>query len=193
MMRPTALQLTMATRRQDDAEPPPLSVDHGGSEMDADRFDRLLRSLVTVRSRRGISRFLIGSVVGSSLTPLALQSGLVAKQGHRHHKKKSCPPCKQKKNGKCRGAKPNDAACNGDGRCLNGVCNPKPTCSPAGGPCGLPPCCATGCIDILLPDMTIVPGFCPCSQPGQPCHETSHCCQPPSQPVARSCIGYVCQ
>jgi hypothetical protein len=166
--------------------------------MDPVRFDQLLRSLMRrypslMRRypRRWLNQAVLGLAVGSVLGASATERAAAKK--HKNNKKKNCPPCKKRKNGRCRGNKPNNTVCKGDGRCLDGVCQPRPTCSPAGGPCGIPPCCATGCIDIMLPGGEIVPGGCPCSSAGRPCYETSDCCQPPSEPVPRSCVGYVCQ
>jgi hypothetical protein len=164
----------------------------GGVAMNPVRFDQLLRSYMRRYPRRWLNQTVLGLAVGSVLGASATERAS-AKKNKKHHKQ-NCRPCKKRKNGRCRGNKPNNSSCKGDGRCLKGICNPRPTCSPAGlGPC-YPSCCSGGCIDIFDPGTGgFTPLGCPCSSVGRPCHETSDCCQPPSEPVPRSCVGYVCQ
>ena len=84
--------------------------------MDADRFDTLARSLTAVRSRRGLTRILFGLAFGSAA---AASPRVEAK------KNKPCPPCKKRKQGKCKKKLPDGSACRG-GTCHGGRCT---TCS----------------------------------------------------------------
>jgi hypothetical protein len=90
--------------------------------MDGTHFDALTRTLRNVHSRRGLVRWLGGAVLAAG--PLVPSGTAQAR---------SCSPCQKKKHHKCK-ADPtrNDATCNGDGKCLNGRCNPKPTCDGGG-------------------------------------------------------------
>jgi hypothetical protein len=114
--------------------------------MDDSRFDALTRAFTTARSRRAA----LGTLLGGTLGLLGLADTSA---------RKSCPPCKKRKHGKCKANKRlNGTACPG-GTCQDGRCRqvsseeqpppePSPTC-PAGEcsrkiPCG--PGCA--CLDI---------------------------------------------
>src|SRR5215217_663644 len=85
--------------------------------MDAARFDTLTLRLTTELNRR------------RSLGLLALLglSGLGASDLAAAKKKKSCPPCKRRKKGTCKGKKPDGTACPG-GTCVGGNCRTA-TCS----------------------------------------------------------------
>jgi hypothetical protein len=114
--------------------------------MDDSRFDALARTFSHARSRRAV----LGTLLAGTLGLFDLADATA---------KKSCPPCKKRKNGRCTRKKPNDTPCP-DGTCQDGRCipsvdessepppEPTPTC-PAGEcsrtrPCG--PDCA--CLDI---------------------------------------------
>src|SRR5215207_1857345 len=104
--------------------------------MDADRFDALSRSLTDARSRRGA----LASLLGATL-------GLVGLD--RTEAKKTCPPCKKRKKGKCKKNKPDGTACPG-GTCRGGVCQPLVNSSPVdsspGDPCPGQKLCNGVCI-----------------------------------------------
>jgi hypothetical protein len=93
--------------------------------MDGSRFAALLRVLITARSRR---RALGGLGVGL-LSLLGSRTEAVAAK-KKHHKKKPCPPCKQRNKGKCKANVPDGKACAG-GACQSGSCVPS---SPPPGP-----------------------------------------------------------
>src|SRR5262245_31854845 len=94
----------------------------GRHRMDSARFDALTRALAALPARRALRR---------ALFALALGGAAVALPRAERAAKKKCGPCKQKKKGKCKKRKPNNTPCNGTGQCLNGTCNPQPTCEPA--------------------------------------------------------------
>jgi len=106
--------------------------------MDQNRFDTLTRTISTVRSRRAALGTLLAGTLG--LLDLAETSA-----------RKACPPCKKRKNGKCKALKRlNGSECPG-GRCQSGVCapvvseeQPPPTC-PAG-ECSRKNPCGDGCV-----------------------------------------------
>jgi hypothetical protein len=68
--------------------------------VDRRRFDILARSLTTAGSRRRVMTSLLGLVFGAAM---------VEEAGGR----KKCPPCKKSRQGKCKGKKPDGAACPG--------------------------------------------------------------------------------
>jgi hypothetical protein len=83
--------------------------------------------------------------------------------------------------GPCAG-KTDNADCNGDGRCLNGVCNPKPTCISEGSSCaglGNAGCCSRACEG----------GECDDGIDSQP---NSAQCQLDTNCQSRRCLGYRC-
>src|SRR4051812_18157104 len=82
--------------------------------MDAARFDHLARSLTLGGSRR---RALTATVSALGVLGLAGPDDLEAK------KKKPCPPCKKRRNGKCKAKLPNRTGCAG-GTCQDGSCAP---------------------------------------------------------------------
>jgi hypothetical protein len=189
--------------------------------MDAERFDTLARSLTIDRSRRRVLGLLSGLTLGA-LAPLLHLADAQAGKGKKKKKKKkrSTPPaatgptspppppfcasqpdgaacgfCRLCQSGACQAdSTQNNAACGNDGtgRCLNGTCNPVPTCSPRNGPCQTAAdCCSFG--STLVPtrcrtEGEILPRTCEGrSDAGQPCHDSGHC-------VSTSiCVGYVCQ
>jgi hypothetical protein len=114
--------------------------------MDDSRFDGLTRAFITARSRRAALSTLLGGTFG--LLGLADTTA-----------KKSCPPCKKRKHGKCKANKQlNDTPCP-SGTCQDGRCvastepdsepppeptpEPPPTC-PAG-ECSRKNPCGDGC------------------------------------------------
>ena len=112
--------------------------------MDANRFEMLLRSLSGLPSRRGALRLLAGSALGSLITPDAVSTAAKKKggKGKKGKKKKQPPQDNQTTSippppvaGPCDG-QPDDTPCNGDGLCLNGVCNPQSPCAGRDVRCG---------------------------------------------------------
>ena len=114
--------------------------------MDAPRFDSLTRRLSL-----GLNRRSLGLLLALSLPPQIPLSAAAAK------KKKACPPCKKRKNGKCKGTLPDGTGCAG-GTCQRGSCvaavlgsvapDPCASCSGdqvcIGGACVVPACGAGG-------------------------------------------------
>jgi hypothetical protein len=113
--------------------------------MQTGTFDGIVRALGNVSTRRNGFRLLGGAAALG--TGLALGGDSLAKRKHRGNvkdaaratakHKKSCPPCKQRKHGKCKRAKPDGTTCPG-GTCQSGQCLPP---SPPPPP---PPACGTG-------------------------------------------------
>jgi len=81
--------------------------------MDSSRFDALTKGLSAAGSRRRVLGGLLAGALGTVL------SGASAVEAAK--KKKPCPPCKKRKNGKCRGTLPDGTACSG-GTCQGGRC-----------------------------------------------------------------------
>ena len=103
--------------------------------MDADRFDRLSCALSQCLTRRTLTSLLGGLALGNSL--LSHQDVAQAKKGG-SKKKKSCPPCKKRKNGKCKGTQPDGTGCTDgtgqagtcqSGSCVATVAPPPPRCA----------------------------------------------------------------
>jgi hypothetical protein len=140
--------------------------------VDGDAFDTWVRQLLQDRPRRGVLRAGIGAVFGAVLDLVGRGAGEEAEAGkksrrsrqrNRHHrrrrhdgthdrgrvrdsgkkkKKKNCPPCKKRKNGKCKKTLPDGSACPG-GTCQAGSCiYSTPTCTAtcAGMVCGVDGC-----------------------------------------------------
>jgi hypothetical protein len=148
--------------------------------MDDSRFDTLVRSLTDVRSRRGLTRLLAGVAVSGPLALLGLaETEGKGKKGKKKKKKKKKRSTTSP--GPCAG-KPNDSACNGDGKCLNGVCNPKPTCIGEGSSCaglGNAACCTKACEG----------GECDGGSDSEPNNAE---CQVDADCQSRRCLGYRC-
>jgi hypothetical protein len=93
----------------------------------------------------------------------------------RKHGKKKCKP------GTC-APRADNSSCDGTGLCLNGVCNPRPTCAPRNDNC-IPDgdCCSGTCayFDLAL-------NFCLAGPAGTPCHADDDC-------ESESCVGYRCR
>ncbi len=81
--------------------------------MDGFDFDALTRSLTTAGSRRRALTGLVSGTLGLVLGASVIEEAAA---------KKPCPPCKKRKQGKCKKKKPNGTAC-GSGRvCQSGRC-----------------------------------------------------------------------
>ena len=149
--------------------------------MDADRFDDVLRALVSRASRRGILRALSSALLAT--LPSALTRPEVAAKKWRKRKKRkkkrravvSPPPPV------CTG-KPDDSSCDGTGKCLAGVCNQPPTCRTFLMNCSGPntgTCCSDNCGPATAP-------FCFAGGAGKHCLASNDC-------FSESCIGHRCQ
>ena len=131
--------------------------------MDGVRFDTLTCSLTQTGSRRRALLTTLGGVLSSGLG-LASVDETVAK--------KKCPPCKKRKNGKCKKNKPNGTACDG-GTCQSGRCV-----------AAAPPLVfnAFGCLDVGAAcrggDANCCSGRCDGAAPG------------PGQPDTSRCVGH---
>jgi hypothetical protein len=174
--------------------------------MDADRFDTLTRLASTAGSRRRA----VVTAGGGMLALLGLA------EPHDALAKKKCPPCKKRKQRKCKKKRPDGTACAG-GTCQSGRCVAAPAapfcqgkadftdcgngmkCS--GGVCAPPPgcfntgcitngqCCSgfCSCIDGPPPDgICDTTGICAFSSTGQPCNRDLDC-------SSLNCVGFVCQ
>jgi hypothetical protein len=155
--------------------------------MDGGRFDTLARTLTRFSNRRVLTRALSGIALTGMLGAVWPEN--VAAKKHKRNKRKKkrnrkkridCVPCVQKQNGRCTIQLPDDTTCNTTGRCLNGQCNSRPTCVPAGGLCpdGFAQCCS-GQGSLLM-------CICQPGAAGRPCTVNGDC-------TSNSCIGYVCQ
>lgn len=123
--------------------------------MDAERFDTLLRALSTAPSRRGLTRAVAGLVLGGALGSRLAPPETAAKKGggndgNKNKKQKSCPPCKTKKDGKCKGNKPDGTACENGGQCQSGNCVPQASPPPAD-TCPRHTCCECYSLSTNLP------------------------------------------
>lgn len=138
--------------------------------VDDNRFDHLTRTL-------GTRRVLVGSLLAGTAGLL----GLPASEAKKHKKKK-----------KKRGGPPlsfcatraNDTVCNDTGRCLNGVCNPQPSCDIFTSVCliAAPGSCCSGMCEPLMDEL----GNCALGAAGQQCQSSTDC-------LSGSCVGYRCQ
>jgi hypothetical protein len=84
--------------------------------MDADRFDALSRSLTAFGSRRHALAAFLGGVLGSAVGAALIEEATARKR---------CSPCKKRKQGKCKGKKPDGTPCPG-GTCQGGHCAASP-------------------------------------------------------------------
>jgi hypothetical protein len=126
--------------------------------MDAARFARLVFSLTAARSRRTLSQTVLGLAVGGVLG---------AASSERAAAKKKCAPCKKRKQGKCKGKKPDGTACS-SGTCQGGRCVSAAPCVPQD-PVTV---CAAGCGTRSDNCGRIV--VCPCAT-GQHCLSNGSC------------------
>ncbi|HET7095218.1 MAG TPA: hypothetical protein VFI22_17145 [Thermomicrobiales bacterium] len=110
--------------------------------MDRRRFDALAKRLGdNATSRR---------TAASGLAAWALTATLGPPAAGAKHRKKKCKACHVRQGKKCVKAA-DDSSCKGDGRCLNGKCNPKPNCAPAEAPCShSSECCSHECSPLLV-------------------------------------------
>ena len=170
--------------------------------MDDSRFDSLARSLGTASSRRGALGGLLAGALGLVGWPggedaAAHELKKKCKKIEDKKKRKACLK-KAKKHAAQHAAedasggdggggggndqppgcdgKADDSACNGDGRCLNGVCKSKPTCVGTNEPCS-----STGseCCGVCEKDR------CEPAVNGSRCHADGDC-------RSGNCVGYQC-
>ena len=101
--------------------------------MDGSRFDSLARTLGTAGSRR---RALGGVLAGAF--------GILGSRAEEAAAKKKCPPCKKRKQGKCKKTLPDGTACENGGKCQGGRCAAavSPPCLAR---CGTNTCGPDGC------------------------------------------------
>lgn len=120
--------------------------------MDHDRFELFTRALSRAGSRRRALGAALSGALGAALGAPSGEATAARK------KQKPCPPCKKRKQGKCKAKLPDGTACNG-GSCQDGSCvaavvpsrpdppAPPPVCTPsctggrvcqAGGVCACP-------------------------------------------------------
>jgi hypothetical protein len=147
--------------------------------MVASTFDDLARTLTSPGSRRRT----FGAVLGGALS-LALGASSVQNAAA----KKKCPPCKKRKNGKCKKTLPDGTDCPG-GTCQSGSCV-----------AGCPPArvCGNGC----CPDGQICQqGQCAAGGNGCPngqrpcgtaCLLAGQCCTATDCPTGITCCGRLC-
>ena len=125
--------------------------------MDHHRFDTLTRSLTTTGSRRRALTVALSGAFGVL--------GLVPADDAAAAKK--CPPCKKRKQGKCKKTLPDGTACSG-GTCQGGSCvrTPSPPSSRCTPECSGKTCGDDGC-----------DGFCGSCTAPETCHGGT-CCRP---------------
>jgi hypothetical protein len=130
--------------------------------MDVSCFDIFSRILAAASSRRSVT-----AAVGGALT-----FALAAASGEEVAAKKKCPPCKKRKQGRCKGKKPDGTACTG-GTCQGGRCVPtSPVCPPV---CPVCQACNPAIGQCVSQN----------GQPGQDCAApkvccSGGCCEPPN-------------
>jgi len=161
--------------------------------MDGSQFDALTRLLDRGAQRRQVLRSLaLGVCVGLGFSVIPRMEAVhAAGKGCR----KDCGPCATCQTGTCKRkqgkkkCKPgtcvpqaDGTSCDGTGLCLNGMCNPRPTCAPWNASC-IPDgdCCSGACAYF---DMAL--NFCMAGPAGRPCYENDDC-------ELASCVGYRCQ
>jgi len=179
--------------------------------MDGSHFDALTRALSTAGSRRRALGGLLAGALGvlrwpeqeetqahNALEACKKKSGKAKKKCVKKARKHnathvvptsppavvctpSCAACEVCVNGACQAAS-DDTACNSNGRCLKGICNPRPTCAGAGADCGTnkSECCSGGCVTTASSFDSCVAGTI-----GSPCRDTVDC-------VSHICVGYRC-
>jgi hypothetical protein len=144
--------------------------------MDSTQFTYLMRAFTVTPTRRDVARALTGLTLSGALASAWRDDGAAKKK-----KRKKCGPCQTRRKGRCKGNKPDDAACNGDGRCFAGVCNPRPTCLGFGSSCQEGECCSGTCL---------AGQFCIAGVLDQPCFESSDCLPIPE---VLQCVAYHCR
>src|SRR5688572_6592038 len=103
--------------------------------MEAKRFDALARWLSARAHRRAFGLFGAATLGGIVDATTRLDA-----EGKKGKNKKKCGPCRKKKNGKCKGRKPDWSPCGGGNVCQGGLCV-EPVCDP---PCDEGEICAIG-------------------------------------------------
>jgi hypothetical protein len=148
--------------------------------MDTTQFNHLMRALTLTPTRRDVARALTGLTLSGAIASVWGNDAEAKKK-----KRKKCGPCQTKKKGKCKGAKPDDTTCNGDGKCFAGACIPRPTCLASASACTQPAAgaCCSGICSAAHGDLCLF------SDPGQPCYTGSDCNGAPLTP----CIAYRCR
>jgi hypothetical protein len=180
----------------------PLTWRERHSAVDEPGFDRLTRILTLGGSRRTAFVALLGAA-GLAVRGWRGSDEALADSGRC---RPACGPCARCQLGKCHKTKhgtrvctkgkcrrrPDDAPCNGTGRCLQGTCNPQPTCMSGSGasPCaGGGECCSGRC---LAKGFTNNPTYyCDPSLDGEPCLSDDGCWT--GRTGNRRCIGFRCQ
>ena len=140
--------------------------------MDADRFDTLTRAVTATGSRRTLTQALAALTLGGALGSVG-----TADVAAKTKKKKACPPCKKRKQGKCKGTKPDETACTG-GTCQSGSCLAAPSAQPA-------PTCSDG-IKNGAETGVDCGGSCPACANGQTCAARTDC-------ASARCASGTCQ
>jgi hypothetical protein len=143
--------------------------------MNSPHFDNLLRSLSAAASRRGLLTGLKSGLLTALPLTLAVDEAVGKKRKRR--KKKRRPGAAKVPPPPCQG-QPDDAPCEGGGRCLGEVCNYAPQCIGAAGSSCLADsdCCSGRCG---------FGGFCVLATVGQPCFVAGDC-------YSERCVGYRC-
>lgn len=143
--------------------------------MDGSGFGTLVRGLAAIPSRRSVLAALgagaLAALAGGDRPDDAVARG-------RKGRKTDCEPCQTRKKGRCKGHTPDDTPCNGDGRCLDGRCNPRPYCLGPEAACLVDgDCCSDYCH--WETKRCLAPLF------GEPCLADGDC-------FSGRCIGYRC-
>jgi hypothetical protein len=126
--------------------------------MDDSTFDILTKSLTVPGSRRRALAAALAGVLGT------------VGRGATDAKNKPCPPCKKRKQGKCKKKRPDGTACPG-GTCQSGTCC-RPSC--AGKVCGDDGC--GGSCGTCGGSTTCQQGQCRCADGRVPCGASATCC-----------------
>lgn len=145
--------------------------------MDQHRFHLLTRALTSIPARRDVLLSLGGAGLG--LAALLAPGTGEAKKKRKHKKKRPCPPCKKRKQGKCKSALPDGTPCPGgacqDGSCQTDACPGEKLC--AGECIAIDQCCTRD-------DCPAISNFRCCNglctdeklEAGRPCTAHNQCC-----------------
>jgi hypothetical protein len=147
--------------------------------METTRFDQITSTLGETSTRRGALRALAAAAFG--LGSVAVLGSQESAAKRRKKGKKKRPTCQ---------GQPDDTPCNGDGRCLNGVCQARPTCATSPTSCAnatMTPVVDRACCSSTCGAPFAGQTWCTKSATGQPCYETNDCSL-----IADTCRGYVC-
>lgn len=98
--------------------------------------------------------------------------------------KVSCGPCRECDDAGFCVVKQDDASCGANGKCLEGICNERPTCTAAGAQCGKPeiPSCCSGICQVIIADAR----FCLQGAAGAECYDGNDCQE------GVTCVGHRC-